>query len=397
MMPGNVNEVRGKRMRLLSPALDAPRAFRHHTPYAPHHIARNSGTCNASLSYRHDHSCMKSGNDAVRGMSDAWTVKFADAKKRLDVFLSEKAAGLSRAQAKKRVEAGGFVVNGKTVAGHYFLKEGDVVSAVGAGQARSDRRTARGVKTAAARQTRATTPSVPFPASDLRIIQETPAWIVVCKPAGVLMHPDSQTLGGTLIDAVIEHAPEVARVGEDPARPGIVSRLDKDVSGLVVIAKTQAAFENLKRQFAEHSVAKEYLALVHGEVPKDEGEMKFRIARSTSKARMAARPEGAEGGQAAWTHYEVVRRFRGATLLKLEILTGRTHQIRAHLHAFGHPVIGDPLYKQRQPDRKLAAPRVLLQSVALAFDDPETGERRSFRIEPDPEFQETIERLTQRK
>ncbi|HWQ99820.1 MAG TPA: pseudouridine synthase, partial [Candidatus Methylomirabilis sp.] len=134
--------------------------------------------------------------------------------------------------------------------------------------------------------------------------------------------------------------------------------------------------------------------LVHGEVPKDEGEMKFRIARSTSKARMAARPEGAEGGQAAWTHYEVVRRFRGATLLKLEILTGRTHQIRAHLHAFGHPVIGDPLYKRRQPDRKVESPRVLLQSVALAFNDPGTGERRSFRIELDHEFQDMISTLT---
>lgn len=337
---------------------------------------------------------MKSDNDVIRG----WTIKFADAKKRLDVFLTEKVAGLSRAQAKKRVEAGEFAVNGKPVSGHHFLKEGDVVTAVpvvagsprpaGGGKGHRAERMKRKANEETQRQIEQGGETPP-----LQIISETPDWIVVYKPAGVLMHPDSQTPGGTLIDAVIEHAPEVAKVGEDPVRPGIVSRLDKDVSGLVVIAKTQAAFEDLKSQFAEHSVHKEYLALVHGEVPKDEGEMKFRIARSTTKARMAARPEGAEGGQAAWTHYEVARRFRGATLLKLEILTGRTHQIRAHLHAFGHPVIGDPLYKQRQPDRKLAAPRVLLQSVALAFNDPVAKLRVTFKIPLDPEFDDMIKQL----
>lgn len=334
-------------------------------------------------------------------MSDTWTVKFADEKKRLDVFLAERVAGLSRAQAKKRIEASEVTVNGKTVAAHYFLKEGDVVTTVGAdpfGGVYPER--SRGTQGRLVRpdqtieRSRARPSDLKPPPCELRIIAETHDWIVVYKPAGILMHPDAKTQAGTLVDAVIAHAPEVAKVGEDPARPGIVSRLDKGVSGLVVIAKTQDAFDDLKRQFAEHAVDKEYLALVHGQVPKDEGEIKFRIARSTSKARMAARPAAAEGGQAAWTHYEVVRRFRGATLLKLEILTGRTHQIRAHLHAFGHPVIGDPLYKRKQPDRKLAAPRLMLQSVALAFNDPGTGERHSFRVEPDPVFGQQLQKLT---
>ncbi|OGL73391.1 hypothetical protein A3E39_00160 [Candidatus Uhrbacteria bacterium RIFCSPHIGHO2_12_FULL_60_25] len=316
-------------------------------------------------------------------MSDTWTAKFADEKKRLDVFLAEKVAGLSRAQAKKRIEAGEVTVNGKIVSAHYFLKEGDVIT--------ENREPGTGSRKKVL--DRIPAPGSQFPVSDLHILEESPDWIVVYKPAGVLMHPDSQHPDGTLIDSVIAHAPQVVKIGEDPIRPGIVSRLDKDVSGLVVIAKTQDAFENLKRQFAEHSVTKEYLALVHGEVPKDEGDLKFRIARSTSKARMSARPEGSDSGQAAWTHYEVVKRFRGATLLKIEILTGRTHQIRAHLHAFRHPVIGDPLYKQRLPDRKLIAPRVLLQSVALAFNDPKTGARRSFRLDPDPEFQNVMSTL----
>lgn len=326
-------------------------------------------------------------------MSEKWKIGFADAKKRLDVFLTEKIPDLSRAQSKKQVEAGAYTVNGKTVSGHHFLKEGDTV-AIGTladakpaeAQVRRDRNTKR--------DTAARGGGV---VPELHIIKETPDWIVVEKPAGVLMHPDHDHVDGTLIDAVMAHSPQVAKIGEDPSRPGIVSRLDKDVSGIVVIAKTAQAFDDLKRQFAEHSVTKEYIALVHGEVPTDEGDLKFRIARSTTKARMAARP--ATGGdntdsQAAWTHYAVQQRFTGATLLRLNILTGRTHQIRAHLHAFGHPVMGDPLYKQKQIKRKLAVPRVMLQSVKLEFDDPVSKERIKFEAPIDPEFGTMIKALT---
>lgn len=315
-------------------------------------------------------------------MSAGWTASFADTDKRLDVFLAEK-AGLSRAQAKKKTEAGGFTVNGKTVAAHYFLKEGDRIKAV---TVQSKPALTRSIPT---------TQSAPTKIK-LQIIKETPDWIVVYKPAGLLMHPDHDHENGTLIDAIMSHAPQVAKIGEDPSRPGIVSRLDKDVSGIVVIAKTQDAFDDLKKQFAEHSVTKEYVALVHGEVPKEEGDLKFRIARSTSKARMAGRP--ATGGddaesQAAWTHYSVERRWQGVTQLRLQILTGRTHQIRAHLHAFGHPVIGDVLYKLKQTKRKIDAPRVMLQSVKLAFTDVATGERVAFEQPLDSEFEALMKQL----
>ena len=319
-------------------------------------------------------------------MSDAWTIGFADATKRLDVFLSEK-VGLSRTQAKHQVEAGAYAVNGKPVAGHHFLKEGDVVTSA-----------TKKVKGEGAKGRKDVSPFVlssfrPYSPKDLKIIKETPSWLVAYKPAGVLMHPDHDHAEGTFIDAVIAHHPKVAKIGEDPTRPGIVSRLDKDVSGLVVIAKTQDAFDDLKRQFAEHSVTKEYIALVHGNIAHDEGDLKFRIARSSSKARMAGRPKGSVGGQAAWTHFDVVERLNGLTLLRLQILTGRTHQIRAHLHAFGHPVVGDPLYKLRLPRRKMIAPRVMLQSVTLAFDDPATKERVSFDAPLDPEFAQLISTL----
>lgn len=316
-------------------------------------------------------------------MSSSWTVDFAHANARLDVFLTEKTKA-SRAKIKKQIEAGGFLVNGESVSVHHFLKEGDVVE--------------EGVVKMQDGKVAPTKISRPLKLAPLEIVRETKDWIVLNKPTGVIMHPDQDETddeAGTLIDAVLLHAPEVARVGEDPSRPGIMSRLDKEVSGLVVIAKTQAAYESLKQQFAEHSITKEYLAFVHGDVQTDEGDIKFRIARSTTKARMAARAENDPGGKAAWTHYRVARRFTGATLLRLQILTGRTHQIRAHLHAFRHPVIGDPLYTLKQTKRKIVAPRLMLQSVKLEFNDPATGERERFELAADPAFNTLMESFSQ--
>jgi 23S rRNA pseudouridine1911/1915/1917 synthase len=211
---------------------------------------------------------------------------------------------------------------------------------------------------------------------------------VIDKPAGLLVHPDAKTKTGTLIDWLLAHDPTIGKVGEDPVRPGIVHRLDREVSGLMVVAKSQRAYDDLKRQFAERKVEKRYLALVYGRVMKDEGDIKLRIARSTSQARMAARPAHEAEGRAAWTHYRVRERLRGATLLDLEILSGRTHQIRAHLQAIGHPVVGDALYAPKKIPPRPVASRLMLQSVSLAFDDPASGERRSYSIPPDPAFRE---------
>jgi len=316
-------------------------------------------------------------------MTSSWTVTEENHKKRLDVFLSENVEGLTRSQAKKRVEEGAFLVNNKSVSGHHFLKAGNIIT-------QEDKADSQ-MPTAKCRSAEDRTISIA--AKDLNIIEETKDWLVIYKPCGVLMHPDHGHPKGTLIDAVIEYAPGVAKIGEDPMRPGIMSRLDKDVSGLVVIAKTQDAFDDLKKQFADHSVKKEYVALVFGEVEDDEGDIRFRIGRSSTKARMAALPENSEDGQAAWTHYEVTERFKGATLLKLQILTGRTHQIRAHLMALQHPIVGDALYKPKSVTRKIASPRLCLQSVALEFNDPKTGERRVYAIDRDKEFDRVIKTL----
>jgi 23S rRNA pseudouridine1911/1915/1917 synthase len=179
-------------------------------------------------------------------------------------------------------------------------------------------------------------------------------------------------------------------VGADPQRPGIVHRLDRDVSGLMLVAKTQDAYDALTQQFRDRRIQKTYLALTYGSITEDEGDIKFRIARSTTKPRMAARPEGEEEGRAAWTHYQVQERRRTMTLVELEILSGRTHQIRAHLFAFHHPIIGDALYQPRRVAIRMKAPRLMLQSIKVSFFDPKSGERQTFSIPPVPEFAQLL-------
>ncbi len=325
-------------------------------------------------------------------MNAPWTIAETDQKKRLDVFLSETMEDCSRSRAKKLVEEGSILVNGKAVSGHHFLKIGDVVS-IASEEEKKGHAGKTKKKNAIRRATAVSSKDGAREITDLKIIEETDDWIVVYKPRGALMHPDHKTPSGTLIDAVIAHAPQVAKVGEDPVRPGIMSRLDKDVSGLVVIAKTQNAFDHLKHQFSQHNVSKTYIALVYGEMETDEGDIRFRIGRSSSKARMAAFPEKSENGQAAWTHYRVMERLPDATVLELQILTGRTHQIRAHLHALNHPVVGDALYKPKSIVRQIVSDRLLLQSIALSFEDPSTGERKFFQIPVDADIAKAIEKL----
>lgn len=336
-------------------------------------------------------------------MKHTWTVPETTSKKRLDVFLVDQLEAISRSQIKKLIENACVSVNGKVAAVHHFLKPGDIVEVNDEKREQAESEEPRkksgteGISSHARRIVsdgqRTANNDLQAANYELRVVAETTDWIVVYKPCGILMHPDHDHEEGTLIDLVIRHAPKMAKVGEDPERPGIVSRLDKDVSGLVVIAKTQAAFDHLKNQFAQHTVKKIYTALVHGEMEQEEGDIKFRIARSTSKARMSALPEGSEAGQAAWTHYETLQRFRDISLLKLEIMTGRTHQIRAHLYASNHPIIGDVLYKPKSAKRNIETPRLMLQSTFLGFNDPATGERKEFELPLDEDFQKILDGL----
>jgi len=300
-----------------------------------------------------------------------WTVADTDAGARLDVFVAGLLPDRSRASIQKSIKAGQVTVNGASVTPHAFLRAGDLVEF-------------KEVEANPFISARAEATVLPK-AEDI-IIEETKDWIVLDKPTGSLVHPDASMPEPSLVDVLISHDPKIAKVGEAPERPGIVHRLDREVSGLMIVAKTQDAYDSLKRQFAQRKTRKHYLALVHGEPPRDEDDIKFRIARSTSGHRMAARPTAETGGRAAWTHYRVRERLGGAAVLDIEILSGRTHQIRAHLFALGNPVAGDKLYALRRTERAIKAPRLMLQSIGLEFEDPATGEKRSFSLEPDPAF-----------
>lgn len=316
-------------------------------------------------------------------MKHKWIVKNLTQRQRLDVFIAERLPEITRSQIAKLLKNGAGTVNNKKAVVHQFLKSGDVCE----------------FEVEARRAVPLLRNTIPpqqdaLPLPDLRIIKETRDWLVIDKSAGLIVHAAPKNENVTLVDLLLKHDPKIAKVGENPERPGIVHRLDREVSGLMVIARTQDAYDNLKQQFAGHKIIKKYLALVHGQIKEDEGDIKFRIARSKTKARMAARPVHEREGKAAWTHFKTLKRFRQATLLELDIFSGRTHQIRAHLLALNHPVMGDLLYGRTSKDKNLKMPRLMLQSVHLSFTDPASGEHEIFDLPPAPEFNQIMKQLS---
>ena len=223
----------------------------------------------------------------------------------------------------------------------------------------------------------------------LDVVYEDDDLLVINKPAGLLVHEalkDERRV--TVVDGLLERYPEIAHVGDDPIRPGIVHRLDKDVSGLMVIAKTQAAFDSLKKQFQNRTIHKEYLALVYGTLPKETDTITLKIERSKNKGRMVART-GSQEGKEAITIYDVLQRFSIATYVNVKILTGRTHQIRVHFQALGYPIVGDKLYKvKRMKFREIPLPRLFLHSHKLSIRLMD-GKEKSFAV-PLPEELTTL-------
>lgn len=203
------------------------------------------------------------------------------------------------------------------------------------------------------------------------VVHEDPSFFVVDKPAGLVVHPGAGHTGDTLVNGLLALDPSIAAVGQ-PDRPGIVHRLDRDTSGLLVVARTSVAYDALVDALARRDVERRYLALVWGHFDETRGVIDAPIGRSTrSRLKMAVR----EGGRDARTHYEVIDTFNEpeCSLLELHLETGRTHQIRVHLRAIGHPVVGDAVYNGARQSLPMARP--FLHAAGLAFDHPITGER----------------------
>jgi 23S rRNA pseudouridine1911/1915/1917 synthase len=303
---------------------------------------------------------------------------------RLDKLLAEKFPEQSRSEWQKLIEAGAVLVNGRIVKSHDKPLLGDKL----------------GFKTklqqaASARVKRLAVPQSEAAKTKLKIITIEPDFLVINKPAGLLVHdnvwpPRRPTVGETLV----KQYPELLTIGENQTRPGIVHRLDKDVSGLMVIPRTAAMFSSLKRQFQYRTVKKYYTALVYGVLFKPEGVINFNLGRSSDGRKMAARPAN-QDGKTALTEYEVIRQWQNYSLLKVIIKTGRTHQIRAHLAAIDHPLVGDDWYgtnKTKLKNKELALDRVFLVASELSFLDLQK-KRQQFTVRLPKQLNDLLQKI----
>jgi 23S rRNA pseudouridine1911/1915/1917 synthase len=287
-----------------------------------------------------------------------------DAGRRLDVYLADHIDGWSRARLQRSIAAGEVSVEGRIEKPSYKLRVNEEIEA----------------ELVPASTTAFAPEDIP-----LEAIYEDDDLIIINKPAGMVVHPASGIHSGTLVNALAFHFQHLSSTG-GAIRPGIVHRLDRDTSGLLVVAKTEAAHENLADQFRDRKVFKSYIALVHGNVVPDSGFIDEPIARDPrQRTRMAV----VRGGRPATSLYKVRRRFQRFTLLDVEIKTGRTHQIRVHLAWLKHPLVGDPVYgggrdntvadaKLRSHISKLG--RQFLHAEQLAFQHPRTGAEMRFTV-----------------
>ena len=231
----------------------------------------------------------------------------------------------------------------------------------------------------------------------LVIVFEDEHLLVVDKPAGMVVHPAAGNPDGTLVNALLHHCRgQLSGVG-GVARPGIVHRIDKDTSGLLVVAKSDAAHEGLARQFAAHSLERAYLAVCNGHPKPPSGTISGRIGRSdANRKKMALLANESLRGKHAVTHYKVLRELEGCSLVECRLETGRTHQVRVHLSSIGHALVGDPLYGRpnsqvREVLKRLNFHRQALHAATLGFIHPVTGDQLRFTSDLPPDMEELID------
>ncbi len=307
-------------------------------------------------------------------MTEELTVAADEAGLRLDAFLAGRLEWASRTRAQRAITAGEVVVNGSSCLDKdRRLRPGDRVSVT------------------------LPPPSLPVltpEAVPLDILYEDGYLLVVNKPQGMVVHPAPGHSAGTLVHALLNHCHELSGIG-GLHRPGIVHRLDKDTSGLLMVAKDDVTHRDLSRQLATRRLRREYLALVHGHVPPPGGLVSAPIARNpVHRKRMAVVP----GGKDALTRYRTLAHLGGFTLLRVFLVTGRTHQVRVHMAYLGHPVAGDPVYGLRRSEdlpEELTGGQVL-HARRIAFTHPATGQTLSFTAPLPPNMRRGLRLLMRR-
>ncbi len=291
--------------------------------------------------------------------------------KRIDSYLVEKKVNLSRTLIQKMLEDEKILVNGKKQKPSYKPEEGDVIT----------------IEIPKPEETDLKPQNIP-----IDIIYEDNDIIVVNKPKGMVVHPANGNPDGTLVNAILAICKDsLSGIGGE-IRPGIVHRLDKDTSGLLIVAKNDQAHINMSKQIQDRKVIKKYIALVKGVIAEDSATIDMPIARSTKdRKKMAVDPQGKE----AITHFKVLKRYDKYTLLEIKIDTGRTHQIRVHMAYIGHPVVGDMQYSNGK--NEFGVEGQMLHSKYLEFDHPITGKRLKLEAPLPQYFIEVLEKLRNRE
>ena len=295
------------------------------------------------------------------------TTELSDAGKRLDAYLSEYLEGYSRTYAQKLIDQGLALVNGRPVRRSYRL-EGDVEISL-------------------------TVPEKEIPAVEaedipLDIVYEDDCLMIVNKPKGMVVHPAPGHRTGTLVNAVMYHAGSSLSGINGVMRPGIVHRIDRDTTGLLIVCKNDTAHESIAAQLKDHRITRRYTALAEGRFPEPEGTVDAPIGRDRkNRLRMAV---DRENGRRAVTHYRVIDEVRAYTLLHCRLETGRTHQIRVHLSSIGHPLAGDGLYGGKSLGKE---PGQYLHAGLIGFIHPESEEYMEFEAPLPDYFAERLKKL----
>lgn len=301
-------------------------------------------------------------------------IKKEKSGERIDLFLAKNFPKYSRSFWQAVISKEAVLLNDKKISPHYKLKKNDAVFIK-----------QNILKKLSEQKNIDLSPDKKI---KFKIIFEDKNFLIINKPVGLTVHPSESAPKNTLINGLLAYLPELKNVGEDRTRPGIVHRLDKAVSGIMAIAKNQKSFRFLKSQFKNRKVKKEYLALVHGIINKDSGEINLKIGRSKKTGLMATGKN--ENYKEAKTLFWIIKKFQKFSLLKIQILTGRTHQVRVHLKAIDHPVVGDKIYCLKKYKNSPKIKRILLHSYKLGFKNLD-GEFMEFKSNPPAEFKKFYE------
>ncbi|MCX7780361.1 MAG: RluA family pseudouridine synthase [Negativicutes bacterium] len=285
---------------------------------------------------------------------------------RVDVYITRSVSSLSRSHVQRLIAEGLLTVNGKQAKANYKLADGDEIEL--------------------------TVPSpepVEVVAEDIQldVLYEDQDVIVINKARGMVVHPAAGNYSGTLVNALLGRCDDLSGINGE-IRPGIVHRLDKDTSGVMVAAKNDRAHISLAEQIKERTASRKYLAIVHGNIAQDQGVIEAPIGRHpTERKKMAVR----SGGKEAVTRFRVLERFGSYTLVECKLLTGRTHQIRVHMAYINHPVVGDPVYGPKNPHFDIKGQA--LHAAELSFNHPVTGETMIFTAPLPEDMQKILTRL----